>query len=102
MKDKTSTVNGVADAAALLQKFIGGGPLVGSISADDDRAVIVAAQLLAIATQAERIAKALEKSNDLLAIIAYPGNGLVTPTAAGKTRTVPELVELMDGTKVKL
>jgi hypothetical protein len=75
----TDDPNRVADAAALLAKFAArDGLLVGRGAGiqfnDDDRAAVIAAQLLAVASQLERVGDAL------VALVA-------TVTSPGKTHT---------------
>lgn len=83
-------VNRVADAAELLRRFCDSPdlliPLANPNDSDDladNRAVLIAVQLLAIASQAERIADALDR----LAPIA-------SPTSPGKTHTVESLLRM--------
>jgi UDP-N-acetylmuramoylalanine-D-glutamate ligase len=81
----TKAPNGVADAAALLEKFCGpgslwliaGGDEENDIDNADNRAALISAQLLAIAMQAERIA-------DSLAALL-----IATTTSPGKTHSAP-------------
>ena len=80
MASEIQTPNRVADAAELLHQFIvGEDPIVASeprtpaAIMNDDRAAVIGVQLLAIASQAERIADALDALVGFAAILAYPG-----------------------------
>ena len=56
----TMAPNSVESAAELLQRFSAGESIGDDVPFDDGPAVVIAAQLLAIATQLERIADAME------------------------------------------
>lgn len=98
------TPNSVADAAALLAKFCSltdnwiisqphtsledGVPEFSPEEYADDRAALIAAQLLAIATQLERLADAQERN-----VVATEAIALTLGTSPGKTHSAAWFLE---------
>lgn len=97
-----TTPNRVADAAELLEKFILRQDWIvaeidsGNEDAADDRAAVIAIQLLAIASQLERIGDAQERSAVATEALALT---LATATSPGKTRPAAWLLDAWNEVK---